>query len=66
MPLKCFLTGPTLRTAPRVERAAAHTTNVHRACKPGCDDRAQAENSEQHNQVEQQIFQTLYFSRRDF
>ena len=65
-PLQYFLACATLRASPRVECAAGYTTNVHRACKPGCDDRTQAEYSEQHNQVEQQIFQTLYFSRRAF
>ena len=35
----------------RVESATISAANVHRASKPGSDDRAQAKNADQHHQV---------------
>ena len=53
-----------MRSPPRVKSSAINASYVHRARKPGGDDRAQAKNAHQHRQVQQHVFQPLYFSRR--
>jgi hypothetical protein len=40
-----------------VQSATGHASNIHRARKPGCDDRTQPQNPNQHNQVQKNIFQ---------
>lgn len=54
-----LFTRTALRTPARVQRAAAEATNVHGARKPAGDDRTQAEYRDQHQQVQEQLFQAL-------
>ena len=61
-----FLARATLRAAPGVKRTAAGTANVHSASKPRRDDGAEAKYSHQHRQVQQQVLQARYFSRKLF
>ena len=42
-----------------VERAAASACAIHRAREPLCDQRAHAENGDEHKDTEQRIFQPL-------
>lgn len=56
---KILFTRTALRAPARVQSATAQATNVHRARKPAGDDRAQPEYRDQHQQVQEHIFQAL-------
>jgi len=49
-----------------VESAAGYTANVHRSRKPTGDERANPEDQDQNNRVQQKILQSLRLSAKVF
>jgi hypothetical protein len=53
------ITGAALCAPARVESAAFQTSNVHRPREPASDQRARAQNADQHRGVQKEILQLL-------
>ncbi len=52
-----------LRAPSCVKSAATQAPGIHSAREPAGDERAQSQDCQQHQQVQQKILQALYFSR---